>query len=54
MGTRRQADLLARLELGGNPDEVLTRAMAKQRGGDGSVTLLRFDGSEFPGGAVHT
>jgi len=43
------ADMIARSELGGNPDEVLTRAMAKQRGGDGSITLLRPDGSEYPG-----
>jgi hypothetical protein len=43
------ADVIARSELGGNPDEVVTRAMAKQRGGDGSVTLLRPDGSEYPG-----
>jgi hypothetical protein len=43
------ADMLVRAELGGNPDDVLTRAMAKQRGGDGSVTLLRSDGSEYPG-----
>jgi hypothetical protein len=36
---------------GGNADEVLTRAMFKQRGGHegGSVTLLRPDGSEYPG-----
>jgi hypothetical protein len=43
------ADMIVRSELGGNPDEVLTRAMAKQRGGDGSVTLLKPDGSEYPG-----
>ena len=43
------ADIIARSELGGLPDEVLTRAMAKQRGGDGSITLLRADGSEYPG-----
>ncbi len=43
------ADMLARAELGGNPDEVLTRAMAKQRGGDGSITLLRPDGTQYPG-----
>jgi streptogramin lyase len=42
------ADVIARQELGGNPDEVITRAMAKQHGGDGSVTLLRPDGSEYP------
>jgi hypothetical protein len=43
------AEMLVREERGGNPDEVLTRAMAKQRGGDGSITLLRPDGSEYPG-----
>jgi hypothetical protein len=43
------AEMLVRAERGGNPDEVLTRAMAKQRGGDGSVTLLKPDGSEYPG-----
>jgi hypothetical protein len=43
------ADLIARVALGENPDPFLTRAMAKQRGGDGSVTLLRPDGSEYPG-----
>jgi hypothetical protein len=43
------ADMIVRLEFGGNADEVLTRAMAKQRGGDGSITLLRPDGSEYPG-----
>jgi DNA-binding beta-propeller fold protein YncE len=34
---------------GGNPDPDLTRAMAKQHGGDGSVTLLKPDGSQYPG-----
>jgi hypothetical protein len=46
------ADMLATLKFGGNGDEVLTRAMAKQRGGyfvGGSVTLLRSDGSQYPG-----
>ena len=43
------ADMIARSELGGNPDPILTRVMAKQRGGDGSVTLLKPDGSEYPG-----
>src|SRR5262245_17228143 len=43
------ADLIARVVLGENPDPILARAMAKQRGGDGSVTLLRPDGSEYPG-----
>src|SRR5262245_993018 len=43
------ADVIVRSELGGNPDEVITRAMVKQRGGDGSVTLLRADGTQYPG-----
>jgi hypothetical protein len=30
-------------------DEYLVRTMSKQHGGDGSVTLLRPDGSEYPG-----
>jgi hypothetical protein len=43
-------DALATLKLGGNGDEVLTRAMARQTGTDGgSVSLLRPDGSHFPG-----
>jgi streptogramin lyase len=39
------------LKSGGNSDEVLTLAMSKQKGGrdGGSVTLLRPDGSQFPG-----
>ena len=43
--------MIATLKLGGNADEKLTRAMFKQRGGreGGSVTLLRPDGSEYPG-----
>ena len=43
------ADMIATLKLGGNGDEVLTREMAKQTGGSGSVTLLRPDGTEYPG-----
>jgi hypothetical protein len=37
--------------VGGNADEVIVRAMSKQTGGHdgGSVTLLRPDGSEYPG-----
>jgi len=45
-------EMLVTLKTGGNIDEVLTRAMAKQRGGyyeGGSVTLLRPDGSQYPG-----
>jgi hypothetical protein len=45
------ADMILTLKTGGNADEKLTRAMAKQQGGrdGGSVTLLRPDGSEYPG-----
>jgi hypothetical protein len=43
-------DALVTLKAGGNGDEVLTRAMAKQTGSEGgSVSLLRPDGSHFPG-----
>ena len=42
-------DMILTLKTGGNADEVLTRAMFKQRGGDGSITLLRSDGTEYPG-----
>jgi hypothetical protein len=34
---------------GGNTDEALTRQMSKQKGGDGSVTLLKPDGTQFAG-----
>jgi hypothetical protein len=39
------------LRTGGNYDEVLVYAMSKQKGGPngGSVTVLRPDGSEYPG-----
>ena len=39
------------LKTGGNGDEALTREMFKQRGGPdgGSVTLLRPDGTQYPG-----
>ncbi len=43
-------EALITLKAGGNGDEVLTRAMAKQTGADGgSVSLLRPDGTHFPG-----
>ena len=43
-------ELIATALTGGNPDPVLSRAMAKQTGSDGgSVTLLRPDGSQYPG-----
>jgi len=44
------ADTIATIKLGGNGDEKLTRAMAKQTAQDGgSVTLLKPDGSQYPG-----
>jgi len=45
------ADMIATLKLGGNGDEKLARAMAKQNGGryGGSVSLLRPDGNPYPG-----
>src|SRR5262245_54382461 len=44
------ADVILTMEMGGNFDEKLARAMSKQTGRHGgSVTLLRPDGSEFPG-----
>jgi hypothetical protein len=45
------ADMILTLKTGGNADEKLTRAMSRQTGGygGGSVTLLRPDGSEYPG-----
>src|SRR5262249_44108865 len=45
------AHMLEVLKMGGNGDEILAKAMAKQTGGSsgGSVTLLRPDGSQYPG-----
>jgi len=44
------AELAAKALTGGNPDPDLTRAMSKQTNSDGgSVTLLRPDGSQYPG-----
>ena len=45
------ADAAVTLKVGGNADEVIVRAMSKQTGGyeSGSVTLLRPNGSEYPG-----
>ena len=43
-------ELLAKALEGGNPDPDLTRAMSKQTASDGgSVTLLKPDGSQYPG-----
>src|SRR5581483_1535396 len=45
------AHMIEVLKTGGNGDEILSKAMAKQTGGyyGGSVTLLRPDGSQYPG-----
>jgi hypothetical protein len=45
------ADMIFALKTGYNIDEILTHAMAKQRGGHdgGSMTLLRPDGTQYPG-----
>jgi hypothetical protein len=52
-GAFEMADILLTMKTAGNVsgDEVFARAMFKQRGGydGGSVTLLRPDGSEYPG-----
>jgi hypothetical protein len=42
-------DVLKTAKSGGNFDEVLEKAMAAQTSGGGSVTLLKPDGSEYPG-----
>ncbi len=43
-------DVIKTLKTGGNGDEVLVRAMAKQTSADGgSVTLFRPDGTQYPG-----
>jgi hypothetical protein len=44
------AEMLEKALTGGNPDPDLTQAMSKQTGADGgSVSLLRPDGSHYPG-----
>jgi hypothetical protein len=50
-GALKMADVAATMLTGGNTDERVTRTMFKQQGGSdgGSVTLLRPDGSEYPG-----
>ena len=50
-GMAHLADMAAHLKLEGidSAAEYLTRTMSKQKGGDGSVTLLRPDGTQYPG-----
>jgi hypothetical protein len=51
LGMARLVDMAARLKLEGfeSATEYLTTTMSKQKGGDGSVTLLRPDGTQYPG-----
>src|SRR5215468_4561473 len=45
------ADMAARLKLEGieSSTDYMVRTMSEQKGGDGSVTLLRPDGTQYPG-----
>ena len=51
LGAAHLVDMAARLKFEGvlSAADFLTKTMSKQTGGDGSVTLLRPDGSHFPG-----
>src|SRR5262252_5798895 len=51
LGMAHLIDMAARLKLEGieSATEYMTRTMSKQKGGDGSVTLLRPDGTQYPG-----
>jgi len=51
VGMAHLADMAAHLKLEGldSAAEYLTRTMSNQKGGDGSVTLLRPDGTQYPG-----
>jgi len=51
LGAAHLVDMAARLKLEGvtSAADFLTKTMSKQTGGDGSVTLLRPDGTQFPG-----
>src|SRR5262249_26356971 len=44
-------DMVAHLKLEGieSPTDYMTRTMSAQKGGDGSNTLLRPDGTQYPG-----
>jgi len=50
-GVAKMADMLVHLKTGGvlSASDFLTKTMSKQKGGDGSVTLLRPDGTQFAG-----
>ncbi|HEY2120364.1 MAG TPA: hypothetical protein VGH37_14335 [Candidatus Acidoferrum sp.] len=51
LGMAHMVDMVARLKASGvlSAAEYLTKTVAEQKGATGSVTLLRPDGSEFPG-----
>jgi hypothetical protein len=51
LGMARLVDLAARMKVEGfeSATEYLTTTMSRQKGSDGSVTLLRPDGSQYPG-----
>jgi hypothetical protein len=51
LGMARLVDMAARLKLEGleSATEYMTTTMSKQKGSDGSVTLLRPDGTQYPG-----
>jgi hypothetical protein len=51
LGMAHLVDMAARLKLEGieSATEYMTRTMSKQKGSDGSVTLLRPDGTQYPG-----
>lgn len=51
LGAAHLVDMAARLKFEGvtSAADFLTKIMSKQTGGDGSVTLLRPDGTQFPG-----
>ncbi len=51
MGMAHMVDMAVHLKTGGvlSASDYLTKTMSEQKGGSGSVTVLRPDGSEFPG-----
>src|SRR5262250_66481 len=51
LGMAHLVDMAARLKLEGleSATDYMTRTMSKQKGRDGSVTLLRPDGTQYPG-----
>jgi len=51
LGMARLVDMAARMKLEGieSATEYLVTTMSRQKGSDGSVTLLRPDGSQYPG-----